>query len=239
MKQGNPTKIQTPRHDRLKREVRDLLGSSDLERALDKMRRFPAKKVVNPLFSLLCDVHDPIRWNAITAMGIVVADLAKEDMESARVVIRRLMWNLNDESGGIGWGSAEAMGEILAREKRLGEEYAGILISYIRLDANFQENEWIQRGVLWGIARLARERAELLKEAPPHVIPFLKSTDAAKRGLAARIMGLVKFKGARELLVPLLDDDGEFEVHVGGRPVHRRVREAAAEALSKIASGQD
>lgn len=25
-------------------------------------------------------------------------------MDSARIVMRRLMWSLNDESGGIGWG---------------------------------------------------------------------------------------------------------------------------------------
>ena len=46
-------------------------------------------------------------------MGVVVAGLAEHDMESARVVMRRLMWNLNDESGGIGWSSPEAMGEIM------------------------------------------------------------------------------------------------------------------------------
>lgn len=232
-------KIQRPRPSGLKRVIRDLLVSSDLERVLEGMRRFPARKVVNPLFSFLCDGRDPIKWKAITAMGVVVAGLAKEDMESARVVIRRLMWNLNDESGGIGWGSAEAMGEILARDKGLAEEYAGILLSYIRPDGNFQENEWIQRGVLWGIARLAQVHPELLKEAPHHVMPFLESTDAVKRGLTACIMGLLKFEGASSMLLSLLDDGGEFEVHVGDRPVHRRVREAAAEALSAIERVRD
>ena len=31
------------------------------------------------------------------------------------------MWTLNDESGGIGWGSPEVMGEILAAHKGLAE----------------------------------------------------------------------------------------------------------------------
>ncbi|MEA3417440.1 MAG: hypothetical protein U9R02_15080 [Thermodesulfobacteriota bacterium] len=52
-------------------------------------------------------------------MGVVVSNLADHDMESARVIMRRLIWNLNDESGGIGWGSPEAMGEIMARNNRL------------------------------------------------------------------------------------------------------------------------
>ncbi len=63
-------------------------------------------------------------------MGRVAADLADRDMESARVVVRRLMWNLNDESGGIGWGSPEAMGEIMACHEGLAEEYSCILISF-------------------------------------------------------------------------------------------------------------
>jgi hypothetical protein len=46
-------------------------------------------------------------------MGEVMAHLADKDMESARVIMRRLMWSLNDESGGIGWGAPEAMGEIV------------------------------------------------------------------------------------------------------------------------------
>ena len=61
-------------------------------------------------------------------MGALVFSLAEQDMESARVVMRRLMWNLNDESGGIGWGSPEAMGEIMARHSGLAEEYSKISV---------------------------------------------------------------------------------------------------------------
>ncbi|NIR18057.1 MAG: HEAT repeat domain-containing protein, partial [Desulfobacterales bacterium] len=73
-----------------------------------------------------------VRWSAVKAMGRVVAKMADEDMESARVIMRRLMWNLNDESGGIGWGSPEAMAEILTCHDGLAKEYAHILISYAR-----------------------------------------------------------------------------------------------------------
>ena len=55
-------------------------------------------------------------------MGAVVAHLAEKDMESARVVMRRLMCSLNDESGGIGWGAPEAMGEIIASHEGLASE---------------------------------------------------------------------------------------------------------------------
>jgi hypothetical protein len=98
-------------------------------------------------------------------------------MESARVVMRRLMWNLNDESGGIGWGSPEAMGEITAGHGRLADEFAGILISYINPAGNFLEHELLQRGSLWGVGRLAHARPLLARPAVPFLPAFFESPD--------------------------------------------------------------
>ena len=172
-----------------KRRVYDLLKSADFDRSLEEILQFPARRVINPLFSFLYNSDEQIRWRTITAMGAVVAKLADEDMESARVIMRRLMWNLNDESGGIGWGSPEAMGEILACNETLAKEYAHILISYIREEGNFQEHKLMQRSVLWGIGRLSQVRPELVKGAVPYLLPYLKSRDDTARGLAVWIMG--------------------------------------------------
>ena len=217
----------------LKRWVRKLLESSDFPAVLPEFRSFPPRKVINPLFSFLCDTNDQVRWHAITAMGIIVADLADKDMESARIILRRLMWNLNDESGGIGWGSPEAMGEILARHKGLATEYANILLSYIREDGNFQEHELMQRGVLWGIARLAEKRPELVPDAFPHVMPFLSSSDPIKRGLAARIAELLGFEDAEEKVLQLASDKSEFTVYLDGALRHCSVKQMAEWALEK------
>ena len=97
-----------------KARIGKLLGQDDFESALETIRRMTGRQAVNPLFSFLYSGDEKIRWRAVTAMGVVVGHLADTAMESARVVMRRFMWNLNDESGGIGWGSPEAMGEITA-----------------------------------------------------------------------------------------------------------------------------
>ena len=47
-----------------------------------------------------------IKWHAVSALGAIVAALAEKEMESARIIMRRLMWSLNDESGSIGSGSS-------------------------------------------------------------------------------------------------------------------------------------
>ncbi|HDZ24475.1 MAG TPA: HEAT repeat domain-containing protein [Desulfobacteraceae bacterium] len=217
----------------LKQRVKELLESSEFSAALRELRSLPPRKVINPLFSFLYHTNEQLKWHAVTAMGIVVADLADKDMESARVIMRRLMWNLNDESGGIGWGSSEALGEILACHKGLATEYANILLSYIREDGNFQEHEMMQRGVLWGIARLVEKRPELLPHAVSHIMPFLSASDPAKRGLAVRIAGLLGCEGAKSKVLELTNDESGFTLYHDGALHHYTVKQMAEWALEK------
>ena len=101
-------------------------------------------------------------------------------------MMRRLMWTLNDESGGIGWGSPEAMGEAMARNATLTREYAAIFASYLNPEGNYLEHAILQRGVLWGAARLARRRGAAAARTAPFLAAFMDSNDPVHRGLAAR-----------------------------------------------------
>jgi len=169
---------------RLKKTVRALLAGEDLETALQELAAVPERQVVNPLLALLYEGDPLVRWRAVTALGLVVARLADRNLESARVIMRRLMWNLNDESGGIGWGSPEAMGEIMACHSQLAQEYAAILISYLNPHGNYLEHEGLQRGVLWALGRLGRVRPHLIRPACPFMTAFLGASDPELRGLA-------------------------------------------------------
>jgi HEAT repeat protein len=137
-----------------------------------------------------------------------MADLADHDMEAARVVMRRLMWSLNDESGGIGWGVPEAMGEILSCHDGLAEEYAHILIAYMREDGSYLELPQLQRGLMWGVARLARVKPGLLRarKAIIYLLPYLESSDPQVRGLAAWGLGLLHAQEALSLLKKIVCD---------------------------------
>ena len=218
----------------LKNKVRDLLNSPSLDRALEELCRMPARQVINPLFSFLHHGDEKAKWAAVTAMGAIVAQLADQDMEAARIVLRRLMWNLNDESGGIGWGSPEAMGEILARHKGLAQEYAHILVSYARLDGNYLEHEMLQRGLLWGIGRVAQVMPDFLQNSVQHLIPYLRSKDSTVRALAARIMGFLKIEGARRDLERLTRDEAEVSFWDDGRLFRGRVKDVAEGALARL-----
>ncbi|MBW1670503.1 MAG: HEAT repeat domain-containing protein [Deltaproteobacteria bacterium] len=177
----------------LRHRVRELLGSGDLEQVLMELKKIPQRKAINSLISVFYDSNPDIKLKAISAFGQVVADLANEDMEAARVILRRLMWMLNDESGGIGWGVPEAMAEAMACHPRLAEEYVRILLSYIREDGNFLEFEPLRRGALWGIWRLAQVYPEMLIEfeAAKYIRPYLEDDDPSSRELSAQALRIL------------------------------------------------
>ena len=192
----------------LKLRIHELLGvpDADLRISLDAIGLYPPRQSVNALISFFYDRDEVIRWRAIAAMGRVVAMLADDNMESARVIMRRLMWSLNDESGGIGWGAPEAMGEIMARSPRLADEFSRILRSYVCQDENFLEHEMLQRGALWGIGRLAGAYPNHLSQTDSHLLPFLGSEDAIHRGYAAWALGNLKSGKAAPLIENLFKD---------------------------------
>jgi hypothetical protein len=212
----------------IKKKIREWLEANDMDRALDNISRYPSRRSVNPLFGLLYSREEIVRWRAVTVMGAVVAGLADENMESARVIMRRLLWNMNEESGGIGWGSSEAM----------GDEYASILVSYISSERNFVEFEMLQRGVLWGIGRLARVRPELVKDGAAVLPDFMTAADATLRGLAAWIAGSLQAPTLQEPLKRLMNDEATFSFYWNGQLSTVSVGEMACRALNRMDSDQ-
>lgn len=216
---------------RLRHRINRILAEDD--DFVAQLSRLPCRQVTNALFLSLCSLDETVKWRAVTAFGVVVSKLAETDPEAARVIMRRFMWNLNDESGGIGWGSPEAMAEIMALNSKLADEYACILVSYIRPDCNWLEHEILQRGVLWAIGRLAHSRPALVADAAPFVMPFMKSRDPIHRGLAAWATGAFSDPAARPLLQELVEDPADLPIYLDGRLVHKTVGELARKALSR------
>ena len=227
----------------LKRQVLDLIAGPDLAAIRAELARLAAKDVINILFSAICREEARTRWHAVTCMGDAVARLAEEDLEAARVVMRRLLWSLNDESGGIGWGAPEAMAEILCRHPGLGEEYIHMLISYMREDGeevcqngNFLEHPLLQRGLLWGVARLSRCCPALLLAcgADADIPRYLTATDATTRGLAIVAAGSLGLTICRPQLERLLADAAPLTVYEEGVFLPTTVGELARFALEGL-----
>ena len=221
-----------------KRQVSEILTSDNWEERLDELTRLPVMQVINTLIASLCDSDETIKWRVITATGIVVSRLADDNLESARIILRRLMWSLNSESGGIGWGAPEAMAEIMACHNTLAHEFARIFTSYAIPDGdNFLELPALQRGVLWGLGRLSQVRPELVSDATAALPFFLASDDATVRGLGAWTAGILKRTEVRTYLEKLLDDGIEIRIYIDRTLQKLRVGELADEALKRIDAG--
>ena len=195
----------------LKKKVLELLRSQDFESSLERLEQFPGRLVINTLLYLLLDHDELTKWRAVTGIGLVVSRLSDQDIEAARVIMRRLMWSLNDESGGIGWGAPESMSEIMARSPRIADEYHTILISYLNEDGNFLEYKPLQRGLLWGVARLASVRPDLLRSAVTHLNKYLESEDPSIRAFSGMSLCLLGTEDRKPLLEKLLQDHAEFK----------------------------
>lgn len=228
-----PTDHQLPIRQ-LKKIVLDLLCREDFDAALEEILALPPRRAVNPLFSFLYHGDPQIRWRAVTALGTVTAALADREMEPARVVFRRLMWSLNEESGGIGWGSPEAMGEIMARHWKMRKEYLSILLSFLDPEGNFLEHEGLQQGVLWAAGRVAQVDPDPVMEAAPLIRPFLHAKNASLRATAAWACGLVQDPGAAASLRSMADDPAEVQLWIDQTLTATTVGKTARRALEKM-----
>lgn len=140
---------------KLKEEVYNLLSSGGFEDRLSELSTYSDIRILNVLLKFLYSTEYQIKDNAIKVIGIVAKRLADKDPEIVRRIIRRLMLNVTEESGGIGWGSPSAMGEIMAMNKQMAEEFHHILVSYsLEGDENYLDAPELQKDVISGLKRL-------------------------------------------------------------------------------------
>lgn len=245
----------------LKPKVGEMLRAADFAARLPEFDAFPARQAAGALFSFLLPRDPLVKWHAVTAFGRVMNRLFAENPESARQVMRQMLWRMNEESGSIGWGVPETMGEVMAVNRRLAEEYARLLISYIRplagraCDDNFLDHPPLRWGVYWGLARLAQAHPDLAADAVPELISVLDPElamegrentyegltchDAQSRGLAAWALGILGAAGAApeaaQALDDRLDDRGAVTLYRHGRLETTTVGALAAQARQRIA----
>ena len=75
----------------------------------------------------------------------------------------------------------------------------------------------------------------MVRDAVPHLIQFLESSDATVRGMAAWTAGLFGARGAQPKLEALLGDNAQGWLYLNSELVRRTVSGLAKEALAAIA----
>lgn len=161
---------------------------------------------VGPLFALL-PRPEPLRGRAAHALGLTVAKLYESSPENARIVIRRLMWHMNEESGNIGWGIPEAFGESLAACPGLAKEYHRVLISYIASlggEDNFCDHAILRADCYRGIGIMLKGQPQYANVARPWLAKGLEQDEDQNCREQARLVldslpgpGLADLRAAR------------------------------------------
>jgi HEAT repeat protein len=125
------------------------------------------------------DPDELVRWRAVEAAGRLAAIRAREDLEPVREMLRRTLWLMNDESGGLLWLGPQVIGAVLAYVPALRGESLAVL-------ASFLEEEPFRVGVRWALWRVAlSDPTAVAAAAARQLAASLADPDPAVRGHAA------------------------------------------------------
>jgi HEAT repeat protein len=184
---------------RRREAVRRLLDEFD-PGAIDR-RAAGEPAAARALQSFLFDEEELVRWRAVEAMGRAAAVRARSGLEPARQILRRTLWLMNDESGGLLWHGPQVLAAVMANVPALCDEFGPILGSFL-------EEEPFREGTRWAFWRLAPSRPEMVLAVVEELEASLGDASPAVRGHAA-----LALRAARGGAVTALAGDGEpFDV---------------------------
>jgi HEAT repeat protein len=192
--------------------VKQALLLDDFSIGLERILDLPSSQTANALLPHLCHADPEVKYRAAAAMGRVVANLAGENIESARVIARRLNWTLCEESGGCPFGAPEAFGEILACSPPLAAEFAPVLIAYVMPGGNYLDHPPLLAGAIWSIGRLAESNPDEARASEPYLLETLRHENASVRGMSAWALGLIGARSSAEPLKEMVGDDEPIEL---------------------------
>lgn len=176
------------RQDLLNRDINSIENKASTE-----------KNILRTLSSLLYDGNPLIRWRAIEALGRVSGIIAVNDLDKIRRQIRRILWLMNDESGGLCWYGPEAIGEILFNIPALISEYSAILETFLA-------EEPFEAGSRRAIARVAGKNPEAFYKSVGLITESLKDPDSDIRAASIKALIAIGHDSARKDVEMMKDD---------------------------------
>ena len=189
------------------------------------------KRVLGSLVSLTYDADPRISLRAVEAVGAAASRVAEDDPDHARGLLRRLLWLMSEESGGVCWRAPEAMAEIVRRKPEMFADYIPIVVSLI-VSLEEEDLAHFRAGTLRAIGRLAAVAGDNVQAITPAVTSALIDSDPQVRGMAVWCLREV---GLAELLADrpeLLSDEGPVDLYEDGLLSRTTVSHLVQRALS-------
>ncbi len=187
-----------------KTRIKELVASRDLNGLVSMAKRDGL--TIGVLSTLLYENDDLLRWRAIEALGSVAAEAARTNIASVRELLRKLEWLMNDESGGAGWHSPEAMAAIIVNVPEFFDTFGVILGSYLN-------DEPLGRAAHWAVAAMSEVRPDLFQDRIEELKGSLGSDDPWVRGYAVIALQHLAGDSAIEQIGALRDDTGTLNLY--------------------------
>jgi hypothetical protein len=216
----------------LKNKISVALESNDLTSIATLARG--NKKVLSHLVRFAYDKETLLGWRAIKAIGLVAKAIVNEEYSFLRETIRKLLWSLSDESGGIGWSAPEIIGEIVCSDPDRFQDIVPIISGIYEI-----EEEVFRPGILYALSRVAEQRPDLVLPHQDLAIRALDDRNPLTRYYGLEIMTRIKSSvGPSERIVmeigikKLLTDKSEVWVYKDNDFSNIHLSEAASGLLN-------
>jgi hypothetical protein len=197
----------------VKKQVGALVEINDFDAVDAFVRR--DKRALSALVALSYNRLSLMSWRAVHMAGRVIGRLADLDHESARVQIRKIIWNMTDESGTIPWTAPELLGEAIRENPKHFEDIVPLLIGYSHSET---ADNIFMPGVLYAIWRIHELHPEYIGEdARAVVIEELESTNSERCANAIVAAGKLGLMVAPEVALKLRGRSDSAAVYLDGR----------------------
>ena len=156
------------------------------------------RRVWRSMQSQLYQVDEALRWHAIEAVAVFVRQWWDSGRhEKALDYMRRLMWSINDESGGIGWSTPQTIAEIVVAIPQLADPFVSNMIAVA-----FHEPALMKSG-LYAVGRLGPLARRPMEPFRDDVLACFDADDPETLGLAVWATGKIGMRSALPHLTAL------------------------------------
>jgi hypothetical protein len=171
----------------MKQAVLSALEANDL----DAIERFAlrGRKILSVLVRIAYDKETLVGRRAIAATGRVASVFIRNNYEFLRETVRKLLWSLTDESGGIGWSAPELLGEIVSAGPEEFSDVVPIIAGVFSI-----EEEVFRPGILYAFKRIAESHPDMIS---PYQDIILRGLSESSPEARIHALDLVRTLGER------------------------------------------
>lgn len=219
----------------MKKQLRQLLVQGELDQIATLAQG--RTRVLGSLVSLTFDSDPLIVWRSIDALGAAAKQIAEEDPDTIRELLRRLFWLICEESGGICWHAPEAMAEIVVQVPGQFATYVPIIMHLLQEMAE-EDLDHFRPGILWAIGRMGHLTDQYVPDVLSLIVEAIEHHDPQVRGIA--VWCLMKIGRAQHIAdqTALLADNGQVDLYEDGAITRVMVSDLVQRAMGEVSQAE-